>query len=93
MANQKLTQEELQRIAQLQQQNQAIVLELGSIELAKMSVDARRENAEKALEELRSAEQQLAKDLQETYGDGTINLETGEFEPTPVEETAEETAE
>ena len=93
MENQKLTQEELQRIGQLQQQNQAIVLELGSIELAKMSVDSRRANAEKALEELRASEQQLANDLQDTYGAGTINLETGEFEPAPVEESAEETAE
>lgn len=82
MANQKLTQEELQSIQQLQNQSQAIVQELGNIEISRINLDARYENAENALKELRDAENTLAKQLQEKYGDGTINLDTGEVEST-----------
>lgn len=80
MANQKLTQEELQRIKQLQNQSQGIVNELGTIEVSRMNLDARYNAAKDALNALREAEQALAAELQETYGDGTINLDTGEIE-------------
>lgn len=82
MANEKLTQEELQRIQQLQNQSQAIVSELGTIEISRMNLDARYNAAKDALNALREAEQGLAKELQEKYGDGTINLDTGEIELT-----------
>ena len=82
MANEKLTQEELQRIQQLQNQSQAIVNELGTIEVSRMNLDARYNAAKDALNALREAEQGLAKELQEKYGDGTINLDTGEIELT-----------
>lgn len=88
MENQKLTQEELQQIAELQQKNNALVSELGQIELAKMSVDARRANAEAFLAELRKAEEELGKTLSEAYGNGTIDLASGEFVPAPEQEEA-----
>lgn len=91
MENQKLTQEELQSIAELQQKNNALVSELGQIELAKMSVDARRANAEAYLAELRKQEEDFGKELSEKYGNGTIDLASGEFVPAPeVEAPAEE---
>ena len=85
MANQKLTQEELQAIATLQQKNTAIVAELGQIELTRMSVEARRAAAENFLAELRKEEEELANSLNETYGEGTIDLQNGEFVPAPEE--------
>ena len=93
MENKKLTEQELQKIAELQQKNNAVVSELGQIELAKMSVDARRANAEAYLAELRKEEEELAKELSDAYGSGTIDLASGEFVPTPTEEApAEEEA-
>ena len=92
MENQKLTEQELQKIGELQQKNNAVVSELGQIELIKMNVEARREAAEKFLAELREEEDTLGKELSEKYGSGSINLETGEFVPAP-EEAAEEVAE
>lgn len=83
MANQKLTQEELQAIATLQQKNTAIVSELGQIELTRMSVEARRAAAENFLAELRKEEEELANSLNETYGAGSIDLQNGEFVPAP----------
>lgn len=95
MENQKLTQEELQQIQDLQQKNNALVSELGQIELAKMNVDARRANAESFLAELRKAEEDFGKELSEKYGNGTIDLASGEFVPSPEAEEApaEEAAE
>ena len=89
MANQKLTQEELQTIAELQQKNNAVVSELGQVELAKMSIDARRANAEAYLTDLRKEEEEFGKTLSEKYGAGSIDLESGEFVPAPAEEAAE----
>jgi len=90
MANQKLTQEELQTIAELQQKNNAVVSELGQIELTRMAVEARRANAETYLADLRKEEEEFGKTLSEKYGSGSIDLESGEFVPAPAEEAAEE---
>ena len=88
MENQKLTEEELQKIGELQQKNNAVVSELGQIELIRMNVAARREAAEKYLTDLRGEEDTLGKELSDKYGSGSINLETGEFVPAPEEEEA-----
>lgn len=79
----KLTTEELQKISELQQSQNALTSELGQIEVIKLNLAQRRENAEKFLEELRVKEEEIGKELSEKYGSGSINLQTGEFEPTP----------
>ena len=88
METKKLTTEEIQRITELQQKNNALATELGQIELIKLNLQLRREAAEKFLEELRSEEQELGKELTDKYGSGSINLETGEFVPNPTQETS-----
>ena len=99
MANKKLTKDELKSLTELQQKNAALVTELGSIELVNIGLEERRENAEKFLLELREEEKELAKKLEDKYGQGSINLDAGEFiaapaaeapaEEVPVEEPAE----
>ena len=79
MAVIKLTDEELQSLQQIQSNNQAIVREFGQIALAELDLDRRRENAETFLENLRKAEADTAKALEDKYGRGNINMETGEF--------------
>jgi hypothetical protein len=91
MKTKKLTTEEIQRITELQQKNNALATELGQIELIKLNLQLRREAAEKFLEELRSEEQELGKELTDKYGSGSINLETGEFVPNPTQETSADT--
>tara|TARA_R100001591_G_C4332416_1_gene178448 strand:+ start:116 stop:403 length:288 start_codon:yes stop_codon:yes gene_type:complete len=95
MANQKLKEEEVKSLQDLQQKNAALINELGSIELANISLEERRENAEKFLADLREEEKELAKSLEDTYGVGSIDLVKGEFIPAPAkeEEVAEEVAE
>lgn len=81
MENQKLTQEELQTLQGLQQQRQAVILELGSLELAQIDLDNRREEIETYYSELKTREQNYGKELSEKYGNGSIDLEKGEFIP------------
>ncbi len=78
-----LEQEELQRIASIQQVSQNITFEFGSIELAKRALEAREDRADEALEALKISENELVQSLSEKYGDGSINLQDGTFEPSP----------
>ena len=78
-----LEQEELQRIASIQQVSQNITFEFGSIELAKRALEAREDRANDALDALKTSENELVQSLSEKYGDGSINLQDGTFEPSP----------
>ena len=86
MANQKLTQEELDKLQDIQQKNAALVQELGSISLGEINISERKGKAKEFLVELRNSEQELAKELEEKYGVGSIDLGKGEFIPAPKEE-------
>tara|TARA_X000001316_G_C922073_1_gene36864 strand:- start:2347 stop:2694 length:348 start_codon:yes stop_codon:yes gene_type:complete len=79
MATSKLTQEEMQQLQQTQNSNRALVQELGQIALAQIELDKRQENAETFLDNLRKSEADIAKALEDKYGQGSINLETGEI--------------
>ena len=81
MANQKLTREELEKLQEIQQKNAALVQELGQIGLMQLNLDKRQENAEAYLDNLRKEESAFAKELEEKYGTGSIDLEKGEFIP------------
>ena len=79
MENKKLSQEELQQVKDLQAKSHAITSELGQIELLKIQLKTRRQNAEEYLKELAQEAETLAEYLESVYGKGTINLEQGEF--------------
>ena len=79
MANNKLTQEELQKLKQIQNSNTAVVQEFGQISLAELDLQNRRKNAENFIANLRKDETELAKSLEDKYGRGSVNIETGEF--------------
>lgn len=81
MENKKLTQEELQQIEAVKQKSQAVVQELGQIELSKLNLKSRRESVLAFLEELKQEEKALAEALETAYGKGSIDLEKGEFTP------------
>ena len=81
METKKLSQEELKQIQDIQNKNQAITLEFGQIELIKLSLEERVQNAKDYLVELKQEEKVLAVTLEEVYGKGSIDLEKGEFIP------------
>ena len=67
----KLTSEELQTVKNIKQEYTNLAFVLGELEIQKvMLLDTQRD--------LIAKEKQLAKQLQEKYGEGTIDLETGE---------------
>ena len=74
-----LTKEELDNLRSLQQQFQTIQFELGEIEVIKIQMEERYENAKKLLKETQTKEQSFTNSLKEKYGDISLNVETGEF--------------
>jgi hypothetical protein len=74
-----LTQEELDTLRSLQQQFQKLQFELGEIEVVKISLEERYENAKKSLTETNQKEINFSNSLKEKYGDISLNVETGEF--------------
>jgi hypothetical protein len=81
----KLTTEELQQIKELQSQYNKFVFELGSIEAQLQSILSAKANAENEknniltdIKKLGDREKELVTTLQEKYGNGNIDIETGE---------------
>ena len=81
MANQKLTQEELEQIEGIQKRMQAVKTGLGQLGLAELDLKNRRTNIESYLSATQEIESQLVKDLEDKYGRGSIDLQNGEFIP------------
>ena len=86
----KFTEDELKSLQELQGTYQQITLALGQLNVSKYAMEEREDSLKKALLDTKTKENELAKSLTEKYGKGTLNIETGEFTPTP-EETTEET--
>lgn len=82
----KLTEKELKEVKEIQEKSNAAAMELGQIELVKLQLKSRRESVEAFLVELATEEKEVAKHLEEAYGKGSINLQTGEITIMPVEE-------
>ena len=81
MENKVLTQEELQKLKEFQQREENLVLVFGQIAYQQESLE---DQMEKAIEEKRKFESErsaLASELTSKYGNGTINIETGEITP------------
>ena len=85
----KFTEEELKLLQDLQGTYQQITLAMGQISLSKIQLENREKSVLNTLNEVREKENELAKELTEKYGKGSLNIETGEFTPI-VEEAAEE---
>jgi len=83
MSNTTLTTEEIQQLTEVQTQAQQIALELGNLEITKLQLEKRKEEVIAFLNEFKAKEQELGKSLSDKYGNGTIDLEKGEFIPTP----------
>jgi hypothetical protein len=83
MENQKLTQEELQQLNALQQKRDNLMFELSQIGIIKLNLQSREDRVKEFHKELIAEETAVGQQLTEKYGDGNLNLETGEFVPAP----------
>ena len=78
----KLQEEELQNIKEAQTKITQLIYGLGQLEVQKTNVLTQ-------LEEAQLGQSKLGKELQDKYGEGNINLETGEITLTNVPESTE----
>jgi predicted nucleic acid-binding Zn-ribbon protein len=74
-----LTQEEITQLKAVQQERYSIVDKFGTIEIQFQELEFTKQNLKLEYEKLKQKEEVLGKQLQAKYGDGTINLEKGEF--------------
>ncbi len=72
MSKIKLSEKELQQLKDLQTKGNQLVFSLGQIEAQKLNIIPK-------LEELQKEREDLGKKFQDKYGNGNIDLETGEF--------------
>jgi hypothetical protein len=86
MKNKKLTSEEIEKLQEIQQKNAAVATELGNLEITKLQLEARKGDVIKFYNDLKEEEQTLGKELSDKYGNGSIDLEKGEFIPGPAAE-------
>lgn len=89
----KFTEEEIQSINQLRQEVGVTFTQLGQLSIQKartiQQIEAQETQLLQQHQSLVEKEQELFKGLNEKYGDGNFDPATGEFTPTPKEETAE----
>ena len=74
-----LKKEELNTIKEIQQTELNLVDQLGSIEYQLQTLRLQKDNLRQEIIKLQSKSQKFGEDLQQKYGDGNINIETGEF--------------
>ena len=89
----KFTDEELSSLQELQNTYASISTQFGQLKVSRMNLerqvynlDETEDNLEKAWDENRQTESDLVKSLNEKYGAGSLNPQTGEFIPRPTEE-------
>jgi len=83
-----LTQEELKSVKELQSKYNQTLFEIGVAETQRLSlldqiekIEANKKSLLKDLDIIEQKEAELAKSLQEKYGTGNINPETGDITP------------
>jgi hypothetical protein len=74
-----LTQEEITQLKAVQQDRFSIIDKFGTVEVQFQELESIKQKLKLEYEKLKQKEEVLGKQLQEKYGDGTINLEKGEF--------------
>jgi uncharacterized protein with PIN domain len=74
-----LSKEEIDNLSSLQNQQDNFVIQLGQIEYQKNLLNQQKQKINQQIESFEQNQIQLAKQLEEKYGKGTVNLESGEF--------------
>ena len=78
MANiEKLTDQEIKQIQTLQDQQSELIEKFGQLEYQIQLLELQKEKLTNQLEQFNLKETELANDLNEKYGNGTINIQDG----------------
>jgi hypothetical protein len=79
MTTKVLTQEEIQSLKLIQEKRIQLVEQFGVLEIRFQDLEFQKEQLKNELKQLRQEEIKVGETLQQKYGDGSINLEKGEF--------------
>ena len=79
MDNKVLTQEEIQQLTQIQDKRSLLVEKFGILEFKIQSLLIQKELIQKELIELTEFEIKTGEIFQEKYGNGTVDMDKGEF--------------
>jgi predicted nucleic acid-binding Zn-ribbon protein len=74
-----LSQEELQQVNQLNSERADLISKFGTIEYEIQNLELDKKKLTEQLIELNKKSLQTGDELQQKYGEGNINIETGEF--------------
>lgn len=78
----KLSEDELQKINQLRQEFASVYANIGLVQVKIKELEGENIANFEQLEVLKQSETNLFEELRNTYGLGTVDLDTGEFKPT-----------
>ena len=79
MTTKVLTPEEIQSLKLIQEKRVQLVEQFGVLEMRLQDLEYQKEQLKTNLQQLRQEEIKVGETLQQKYGDGSINLEKGEF--------------
>ena len=86
--NKKIEKVDIESIKELRQKSSELIVKFGEVELEFIYVENRKKELNvykdslmKELSELQESEKTLTTDMETKYGQGNLNLETGEFTP------------
>ena len=74
-----LTEEEKKEIVDIQTQENDYMVQLGQIEYQIQSLKSQKNTIGESLKQFDQRKTKFAQQLQDNYGEGSINIETGEF--------------
>ena len=74
-----LNKEEITQLSSLQEQQNDFVIQLGQTEYQINILERQKISIKQQIEKFEESQVQLAKQLEDKYGQGSVNLESGEF--------------
>jgi hypothetical protein len=74
-----LTKKEVENLTSLQQEQNDHLFDAGQLEYQLKVIENRKRNLWVALQQIEEKQIKTAQELEEKYGQGTVNLESGEF--------------
>jgi|TARA_R110002051_G_C8498035_1_gene464269 hypothetical protein len=74
-----LNKEEITQLSSLQEQQNDFVIQLGQTEYQINILERQKKTIKQQIETFEESQVQLAKQLEDKYGQGSVNLESGEF--------------
>jgi len=77
-----LEKQEIDTIRDIQQSELDLVNQIGQVEYQIQSLILQKEELRKEISKLQTKSSKFGSDLQQKYGDGNVNIETGEFTKT-----------